>query len=510
MTVQNFALNNVLPNPFQTRKSEDPEHIKNLAMDIAKRGLLQIPSARTSVSDPNKVELAFGHSRLAAFKLLADESNNLVFEIPLNIVEMTDAQMFEAAVSENLNRKDLTPIEEAMAMQVYLVDFHKTSEEVGQLFHLSDSAVRGKLRLLKLPPEIRDLVGTKITEGGARELVTFYDLPAEILDEKTWDYNDRIHTTRKDKMVQLIDHGASAELIKEELDGIIERAGKDLDKKPWKHTDELVGDGIVGQCKGCPFLQKRDNHELCLKSECFDAKTKVWRRQYLSQAHLLSGIPVLEDDRSSYSQYTEFGYGKDAKLEKIRTGKCENLRLKFYEFDSKLTSHQTIEGFEHAQVVCCKSERFCNCLNALEKKIEVGQGAEQAAEILKEQNRLERAQKKIDKEVVANLVDEAAKKIFRGLLTDNLVTWKKILSSMWSWGSITEDIKDAESIDIILWKMAEKRAKQVAFEGISSKHAISSLNVLLEECGLDKLDVQIEQPTPAEIQSSKVLQEEGK
>ncbi len=506
MTVKFFNLKDVFPNPFQTRKSEDTEHIKNLAMSIAERGLLQIPSAR--IKDHTSVELVFGHSRLEAHKFLRDAGNKGFDSIPLNIVEMTDTQMFEAAVAENLDRKDLNPIEEALAMQVYLVEFHKTSEEVGQLFHLSDSAVRGKLRLLKLPSEIRDLVGDKITEGGARELVTFFDLPEEILIDGQYDWNRNKRVTRKEKMIELINSGASAELIKENLDEIIEDVGQDLDKKPWKHTDELVGNGIIGQCKGCTFLQKRDNRELCMKPECFKAKTIVWRRQYLSQASLLSGIPILDDDRMGWSQHTEFS-GKDAKLEKIRAGKCENLRLKFYEYDRPLTTHRTVEGFKNAEVVCCKGERFCNCLNALDKKIEVGQSAGQAAEILKEQNRLERAQKKIDKEVVANLVDEAAKKLFRALLTDNVTAWKKVLGAMYSWGSVLEDIKSADTMDMIMYKLAEKRVKQIAWEGISSKQAIGELNRLLKECGVEVLDVTVEQPAPVEVQPFTVLQEAG-
>ena len=496
MTVNNFNLKDVHPNPFQTRKSEDPEHIKNLAMSIAERGLLQIPSAR--IKDLSSVELVFGHSRLAAFQFLTDAGNKGFETIPLNIVEMNDIQMFEAAVAENLERKDLNPIEEAMAMQSYMMEFRKTSEEVGQLFHLSDSAVRGKLRLLKLPPEIRDLVGDKITEGGARELVTFFDLPAEIIEEKSWNFRhgiDSRNLSRKEKFIEMVDAGASAELIKEELDNIITRVGKDLSDKPWKHTDELVGKGIIGQCKGCPFLQKRDNKELCLKQECYDTKLKAWKRQYLSQASLISGLPVLEDDRSGYDQHTIFS-GKDAKLEKIRAGKCENLRLMFNQYSDKLTKHQSIEGFEKAQVVCCKGERFCNCLNALEQKIDVSQSAEQAAEALKEHNRLERAQKKIDKEIVANMADEAAKIIFRGLLMDKVKTWKKILSNMYSWGQVAEDIKDAESMDDIMWKMAVKKANQIVWDGMTSKQASSSLNSFLEECELEKLNVQVDQPAP--------------
>jgi len=182
MPVKMINLELIKPNPYQTRDHEDPAHIKNLAMSIAEQTMLQIPSARihpdAGVSmDPDVVQLAFGHSRLAAYKFLRD-TGNLGFEtMPLNLVEMDDLQMFEAAVAENRERKDLTPIEEAKAMLVYRDQFSKTSDEIGKLFHLSDSAVRGKLRLLDLPVEIQGMVGKTLTEGAAREVLTYESLP---------------------------------------------------------------------------------------------------------------------------------------------------------------------------------------------------------------------------------------------------------------------------------------------------------------------------------------------
>jgi ParB family transcriptional regulator, chromosome partitioning protein len=163
-------LEQILPNPFQTRDHEDPEHVKNLAISIGTQGLMQVPVARAAAD--GTVQLAFGHSRLAAFKFLRDTGNAGFEQMPVSLQALDDLQMFQAAVAENLDRKDLSPVEEARAMKVYMDDFHKTSLETGTLFHLAESTVRGKVRLLNLPPEILEgMVSGKMNEGAARELL---------------------------------------------------------------------------------------------------------------------------------------------------------------------------------------------------------------------------------------------------------------------------------------------------------------------------------------------------
>ncbi len=175
-----YKLENVLPNPFQTRGQEDPEHVQQLMESIRASGLLQWPVARQSLADPKKVELAFGHSRLAAYKKLYEEEQpkykdadtNPYAKLPLEIRELNDQQMFELAVRENRDRKDLTPIEEARAMVLYRNKFGKTSAEIGELFQLSDSAVRNRMRLLQLPANVQAEIGKSIAEGTARILLT--------------------------------------------------------------------------------------------------------------------------------------------------------------------------------------------------------------------------------------------------------------------------------------------------------------------------------------------------
>lgn len=203
----------VFPNPWQPRESENQEHIKSLALSIAQDGLLQKPVGRVvdviknRISIPQKadflkestgllegmiekgdfaIQLAFGHSRLAAFEWLRDVQPHSNIDgdwtsIPVVLQEISDEDMFRLAITENLQRNDLNPIEEAAAMERYRSDFGKTSEEIGKLFGKSDSAVRNKIRLLKLPEVVKDLLraGT-ITEGQARALVNLYEIPEDL------------------------------------------------------------------------------------------------------------------------------------------------------------------------------------------------------------------------------------------------------------------------------------------------------------------------------------------
>ena len=188
-------------NPWQPRMSEDAEHLANLATSIADDGLMQIPSARRI---GERVQLAFGHSRLAAYKLLASlqkvellseicepaesesatarawqaartAADNLVDfdEMPLNIMDIDDEAMFRFAVSENVQRKDLNAVETARAMKRYKDEFGKSSVEIGALFGVNDATVRGTLRLLDLPQEARNsLAAGEISQGAARVLLS--------------------------------------------------------------------------------------------------------------------------------------------------------------------------------------------------------------------------------------------------------------------------------------------------------------------------------------------------
>lgn len=181
-----ITLDQIASNPYQVRDAEDPLVVAELAANIEKNGLLQPPTVRL-VEDKGQpewrgYEIAFGHTRLAAFKQLVSQGKTEYGNIPCFIKELDDLQMFEMAVAENIKRRELNPIERAKAMHTYMTTFRKTSAETGEFFGCEESTVRGAVRLLGLPETAQEKVSTgEISVGNARKLLTLQRVaPSEV------------------------------------------------------------------------------------------------------------------------------------------------------------------------------------------------------------------------------------------------------------------------------------------------------------------------------------------
>lgn len=182
MTEELVLLECITDNPYQPRTTDDASHIESLARSIAADGLLQKPTARHTVTG---FQLAFGHSRRKAFEWLREnwekeglrERYNNYSQMPLIIEELGEEDMYRQAVTENVQRKDLDPIETARAMDVYRTQFGKSSKEIGELFGMNESTVRGKLRLLDLPNDLQTKLSSgEISEGLGRVLLSMQKL----------------------------------------------------------------------------------------------------------------------------------------------------------------------------------------------------------------------------------------------------------------------------------------------------------------------------------------------
>jgi ParB/RepB/Spo0J family partition protein len=162
------------PNPWQPRQVEDPTAIAEIAESIKRNGLMQVPTARRV---NGHYQLAFGHTRLAAYKLNGEPC------MPLIERDLTDLQMFELGVAENVKRRDLNAIEQAEAMKRYMDEFGKSSVEAGEFFNLSDEAVRGQVRLLNLTPEAqKSLAQGSLTVSAARTILSMQKIaPREVI-----------------------------------------------------------------------------------------------------------------------------------------------------------------------------------------------------------------------------------------------------------------------------------------------------------------------------------------
>lgn len=170
------------PNPYQPRHAEDLAVVKEIAESIKRfsnngtMGLLQVPSARQV---DGRYQLAFGHTRLAAFKLNGEEC------MPLVIRDLSNLEMFELGVTENIKRRDLNVVEQAEAMRRYMDEFNKSSVEAGEFFNVSPESVRSTIRYLNLPTDVQaKLASGAITQTTARSLLSMQKaVPDTVLTE---------------------------------------------------------------------------------------------------------------------------------------------------------------------------------------------------------------------------------------------------------------------------------------------------------------------------------------
>ncbi|ARI75535.1 ParB/RepB/Spo0J family partition protein [Halobacillus mangrovi] len=143
--VQEVNVSECRPNPYQPRRYFEEESLTELKQSIEQHGILQPLIVRKSIKG---YEIVVGERRFRAAKLA-----NLV-KVPVVARELTDEQMMELALLENLQRDDLTPIEEAKAYQNLMKELGLTQEELAKRLGKSRSHIANFLRLLTLPQEV--------------------------------------------------------------------------------------------------------------------------------------------------------------------------------------------------------------------------------------------------------------------------------------------------------------------------------------------------------------------
>lgn len=162
--VKQIPLSEIVTSPFQPRTVFDDERIDELCQTIRTHGVIQPIVVRMR---NNKYEIIAGERRWRAVTKLGLET------IPAIVREFNDAQTASIALIENLQRENLTAVEEAVAYQ-RLIELHQlTQESLAQRLGKSQSTIANKLRLLALPEPVKQtLMDRKITERHARALLT--------------------------------------------------------------------------------------------------------------------------------------------------------------------------------------------------------------------------------------------------------------------------------------------------------------------------------------------------
>lgn len=160
---RDIPLHKIVSNRYQPRLTFNEDAIKELAESIKENGLIQPISVR---QNGDTFEIIAGERRYRALCYLQADS------IPCFVLDVDDSQMAEMALVENIQREDLSAIEEAKAFVVMLETHALTQEKIATKIGKSQSSVANKIRLLQLPEEIQTAVSDhKITERHARALL---------------------------------------------------------------------------------------------------------------------------------------------------------------------------------------------------------------------------------------------------------------------------------------------------------------------------------------------------
>jgi ParB family transcriptional regulator, chromosome partitioning protein len=161
--VELLEISQIIANPYQPRKTFDEQTLNELAHSIKEHGIIQPIVVRAK---GKKYEIVVGERRYRAAQLA-----NLQ-DIPVIVKDLSEQEMMELAILENLQREDLTPIEEAEAYQMLMVNLNITQEQLASRLGKSRPYIANLVRLLQLPDKVREQVNLgELSMGQGRTLL---------------------------------------------------------------------------------------------------------------------------------------------------------------------------------------------------------------------------------------------------------------------------------------------------------------------------------------------------
>ena len=199
-TILQVPIEDIIPNRFQPRLSFDDASLADLASSIKEHGIIQ-PLVLRRKND--KYEIIAGERRFKAAKMAG------LVSVPAVISNLDDNTSAEVAIVENIQRKDLTAIEEARSYQSLLNKGYMTQDELARKMGLSQSAISNKLRLLTLDEAVQEaILAEKISERHARTLlkVPSHEKQRELLNKVI---NERLTVKQLEDEIKNIDEAGS-------------------------------------------------------------------------------------------------------------------------------------------------------------------------------------------------------------------------------------------------------------------------------------------------------------
>ena len=216
-------INKVEPNREQPRKNFDEDSLVDLSESIKQVGVLQ---PLLVLDKKDYYEIIAGERRWRAAKLAG------LKEVPVRIMNLTDQEVVEISLVENIQRENLNPIEEAFAYKRLLTEFNLKQDEVAERVSKSRTAVTNSMRLLKLDERVQQMViDDMITTGHARALLGIEDVEKQFATaQKIFDENLSVRET--EKLVKKIQNNKDILVEKKKVsDPAMEAIYHDLEEK---------------------------------------------------------------------------------------------------------------------------------------------------------------------------------------------------------------------------------------------------------------------------------------
>lgn len=348
---QDIPLDLIDDNPWQPR--QDYDGIDELAADIQRNGLLQIPAGRRMAD--GRVQLQYGHRRLRAVRSLDWPT------MPVDIQPVvSDNDMAIRAWVENHNRQDFTPLDQARYFK-RLQDDGWTQQQIADKLGLARPTISNAIRLLKLPEHLQAEVAAKgLSARQAEALLSLVDLPPEIKAKAEANWDD---STRPSAIVRSALAGASSDDTRQRTVDLLKRHATAIHEEAWYREDfHLIAPVVAVSCQQCPQAIKRDAGVFCANHNCIMTKKGIHGRNLLMAASQAVNIPPAELPFYSYNPHESFCFESQRDAILTAEPRCPNLRLALLGRHNHPSNFATVDGHPNVAVVCQKPGNRCRCL----------------------------------------------------------------------------------------------------------------------------------------------------
>ncbi len=262
-TVIDIKLDQIRPNPYQPRQKFDQAALKDLAKSIQKSGVFQPIIVRQADPEVARYEILAGERRVRASRLIKNET------IPAIVREVTEPQMMEIAVMENLQREDLTPLEEAEAYEMLMSNLNLTQAQVSSRLGKSRPYIANYLRLLGLPKQVKELLQKKrLSMGQARTLLSLKD---------------------RSQMVSLANRAADGKMTVRALESVVNKMNGQAAAKPKKRIKQKSPYLRAGE----NVLQEKFGTQVTISESKEDGQGKI-EIEYMSDDDLSRILDILD------------------------------------------------------------------------------------------------------------------------------------------------------------------------------------------------------------------------